>query len=328
VIFEGKCELHLPQLKSELYDAIVTDPPYGLGREPTPEEIGRYLAAENALSLGDFMGKDWDIPSVGVWKQCYRVLKTGRLLLAFGGTRTFDLIDLGIQAAGFRKLGELLWIHGQGWPKGGDLSKKIDKKRGVSPIVVGPDPEAKRRNKKKPRFNGDQYANGEVYQGATEVPLTEPASEEGQLWKGWGSQLKPSWEPVMVYSKGDPLQTIDFTDPFFYSAKASRAETTLKGMVENDHPTKKPIKLMRHLVTLAASVGEFILDPYLGSGSTGVACIQEGLTFDGIEMHKPFWEIASQRCRLVWSEVDSHKSQLDMVSLALSLDEDDEPITP
>jgi DNA modification methylase len=328
VIHQGRCELALPHWKNELFDAIVTDPPYGLGnREPTAEEIDRYLSGGGTPETGDFMGNDWDIPSVHVWKQCLRLLKPGRLLFAFGGSRTFDLIDLGIQAAGFNKLGTLLWAYSQGWPKGGDISKKIDKAKGVEPTVVGPDPEAKRRNKKKPRFNGQDFNNGQVYQGAPEIPLTEPTSEEGQLWKGWGTTLKPSWEPVMVYAKGEPLRTIDFTDPFFYCAKASRSETTLKGEIENDHPTKKPVKLMRHLVSLAADRGELVLDPYFGSGTTGVACIHEDVRFDGIEMYDPFWEIAVKRCQLVHADVSSFRGQQAVFALSQAL-EDDEPITP
>jgi len=218
--------------------------------------------------------------------------------------------------------------NSQGFPKGGDVSKKIDKKKGAKPIVVGPDPEAKRRNKKKPRFNGDQYANGDVYQGATEVPLTEPGSEAGQLWRGWGSQLKPSWEPVMVYSKGDPIRPVDFTDPFFYCAKAVKSETTLKGTIDNSHPTKKPIKLMTYLVSLAAKPGELILDPYFGSGSTGVACIEQDIQCDGIEMDDGFFEIASNRCRIVYGERQSFKGQQAVFSEVIDLFEDDEPITP
>lgn len=329
MIYQGKCEKVLPTWKDELFDAIVTDPPYGLGdREPTAEEIDRYLSGGGTLDMGgDFMGADWDIPSVHVWKQCKRLLKPGRLLFAFGGSRTFDLIDLGIQAAGFNKLGTILWAYSQGWPKGGDISKKIDKAKGVDPTVVGPDPEAKRRNKKKPRFNGQDFNNGQVYQGAPDIPLTEPTSEEGQLWKGWGTTLKPSWEPVMVYAKGEPERTVDFTDPFFYCSKATKSETTLKGEIENDHPTKKPLRLMQYLVKLAARPGELVLDPYLGSGSTGVACLHEDMKFDGIEMYEPFFEIAVKRCQLVSAAIESYKGQRAVFAMSQAF-EDDEPITP
>lgn len=270
------------------------------------------------------MGKDWEIPSVLVWKECFRVLKPGRLLLSFAGTRTVDLISLGIQAAGFRKLGELLWVHGQGFPKGGNVSKAIDKLKGVTPTIVGPDPEAKRRNKKSPRFNGQDYANGTVWQGATDVPLTEPATEEALLWEGWGTQLKPAWEPILVFSKGEPERSIDFTTPFFYCSKASKSETTLKGEIENDHPTKKPLKLMRHLVRLASRPGELVLDPYLGSGTTAEACVHEGVSFVGIEKDPKFHAIASRRLAFVRAEVNSLQGQRDVLDLALSLGDDPE----
>jgi len=101
-ILLGDCLDKLKELPDNSVDSCVTDPPYGLGtREPTGEEIIAYLQGADLDHGGDFMGRDWDIPSVAVWKEVYRVLKPGGHLLSFGGTRTFDLISIGIRAAGF-----------------------------------------------------------------------------------------------------------------------------------------------------------------------------------------------------------------------------------
>ena len=78
---------------------------------------------------------------------------------------------------------------------------------------------------------------------------------------------------------------------FFYCAKASRRERG-EG---NDHPTVKPLSLMRHLVKLFAPVGGVVLDPFAGSGSTGVAALQEGRSFIGIERDAQNVEIARRR---------------------------------
>ena len=69
MIHVGDCLEVLPTLDADSVDAIVTDPPYGLG----------------------FMGKTWDhgIPGVDFWREALRVAKPGAHLLAFGGTRTF-----------------------------------------------------------------------------------------------------------------------------------------------------------------------------------------------------------------------------------------------
>ncbi len=78
---------------------------------------------------------------------------------------------------------------------------------------------------------------------------------------------------------------------FFYCAKASRRERG-EG---NDHPTVKPLSLMRYLVKLFAPVGGVVLDPFAGSGSTGVAALQEGRSFVGIERDAHNVEIARRR---------------------------------
>ena len=78
---------------------------------------------------------------------------------------------------------------------------------------------------------------------------------------------------------------------FFYCAKASRRERG-EG---NDHPTVKPLALMRYLVRLFAPAGGFVLDPFAGSGSTGVAALQEGRSFVGIERDAHNVEIARRR---------------------------------
>lgn len=78
---------------------------------------------------------------------------------------------------------------------------------------------------------------------------------------------------------------------FFYCAKASRRERG-EG---NDHPTAKPLSLMRYLVKLFAPVGGVVLDPFAGSGSTGIAALQEGRSFVGIERDAHNVEIARRR---------------------------------
>ena len=63
--------------------------------------------------------------------------------------------------------------------------------------------------------------------------------------------------------------------------------------VVNNHPTVKPIKLMRYLVRLVTPPGGTVLDPFMGSGSTGLAC--DGFEFVGIEQDKDYFEIAERR---------------------------------
>lgn len=78
---------------------------------------------------------------------------------------------------------------------------------------------------------------------------------------------------------------------FFYCARASKAE---RGD-GNTHPTVKPLALMRWLVRLATPPGGTVLDPFMGSGSTGVAALSEGFQFIGIEREPAYAEMANRR---------------------------------
>lgn len=86
---------------------------------------------------------------------------------------------------------------------------------------------------------------------------------------------------------------------FFYCAKASRSERTMGGKVENNHPTVKPIKLMRYLCRLITPPGGTVLDPFAGSGATILAAIQEGFSCIGIEKEPEYCNIIRQRMAAV-----------------------------
>jgi len=84
---------------------------------------------------------------------------------------------------------------------------------------------------------------------------------------------------------------------FFFVAKASRSEKTAAGAVENTHPTVKNVALMRWLIRLITPPGGLVLDPFMGSGTTGVACIAEQCRFFGVEKEQIHFETAKQRLR-------------------------------
>lgn len=106
-IHNGDCIEVMNQMPPESVDAIVTDPPYGLG----------------------FMGKKWDgLPPSLEWAEaCYRVLKPGGHIAAFGGTRTWHRLAVAIEDAGFEMRDSLAWLYGVGFPKSMNVSKGIDK---------------------------------------------------------------------------------------------------------------------------------------------------------------------------------------------------------
>jgi len=91
---------------------------------------------------------------------------------------------------------------------------------------------------------------------------------------------------------------------FFYCAKASKKERG-EG---NNHPTVKPVSLIKHLVTLVTPPDGVCLDPFMGSGTTGVACKNLNRNFIGIELDYKYFEIAKQRI----SEAQNKPEQITM----------------
>lgn len=205
-VLEGDCVDLLRDMPDASVDSIVTDPPYGLSSQPDAAEVLRHwLAGDDYQHRGSgFMGRSWDsfVPGPTVWRECLRVLKPGGHLLAFFGSRTFDLGTLAIRLAGFEVRDSIMWLYGSGFPKSLDVSKAIDKAAGVEREVVGL------------RAYGDgQTYNGGAASGRTGGGImgdavergpsiqTAPSTPEAQQWEGWGTALKPAHEPIVVARK-------------------------------------------------------------------------------------------------------------------------------
>lgn len=177
----------LPTLPASCLDSCVTDPPYEL----------------------DFMGKAWDRSGVSfkpeTWAHVYRVLKPGAYLLAFGGTRTWHRIAVAIEDAGFEIRDSLAWLYGEGMPHSTATDKAIDKAKGVSHL----------RPKVGSRIltgnagistaeKGGTYSVGSGLSANVEVDVTAAYSELAKKWVGYGSNLKPCFEPIICARK--PLE--------------------------------------------------------------------------------------------------------------------------
>lgn len=220
VVLLGDCLEILRQTPDNTFHAVVTDPPYGLGsKDPTPEEILAFVQGV-AVKTGDLMGNDWDIPSVAVWKEVYRVLKPGGYVLSFGGTKTFDLISLGLRMAGFESRDTIAdffpgfcWVHGQGMPASHNISKALDKKAGAKREVIGDKiaPDGIPYSARKKTFQTSGSVDGWKRPGDIDprTDLTAPATPEAKLWDGYGTGLKPSWEPIVVFRKPFPGTVAD-----------------------------------------------------------------------------------------------------------------------
>ena len=407
----------LKKLPDNSIDSIVTDPPYGLS----------------------FMGKKWDydVPTVELWKEIYRVLKPGGHILSFGGTRTYHRMVVNIEDAGFEIRDQIQWIYGSGFPKSLNVGKAVDKLEGNEREVVG----------EKTWINGG--GNSLELRKGEKVEVKQEVTKGESDWEGWGSALKPANEPICLARK--PLSeksiaenvlkwrtgglNIDcsrigteklkgsyagnkntgftisddrtekgkgmfagkketpeyvnegrfpsnlilddtaaemldeqsgisksskssrlyknntegrnvkngasgFRDPestygdsggasrFFYVAKVSKAERNMgldgfeekenpnatfgtqtdEGLLfigrnpenrsrtmKNNHPTVKPINLMSYLCKLITPPNGIVLDPFMGSGSTGVAALLNDFRFVGMEMDADYLKLAEAR---------------------------------
>lgn len=173
-VFHGSNLDVLPFMADNSVDSIVTDPPYELG----------------------FMGKKWDSSgiaySVELWRECLRVLKPGGHLLAFGGSRTWHRLAVAIEDAGFDVRDSIAWLYGSGFPKSHNVALGIDKKLGHE-----------NRGRAIPVASKFQASDVEELNKLTSNPVEEYAARtpEAEKWAGWGTALKPAFEPVVVARK-------------------------------------------------------------------------------------------------------------------------------
>lgn len=191
-------------------DAVVTDPPYGLSKEPDMMEVMKHWmnGDDYVHTGGGFMGKSWDsfVPGPSIWKEVFRVLKPGGHLLAFFGSRTYDLGTLAIRLAGFEIRDQIMWVYGSGFPKSLDVSKAIDKAAGVERDVLGViDPrstfDGRERKSSAMNQNWRTAENRADIRDLSVKQITAPATDEAKQWSGWGTALKPAHEPICVARK-------------------------------------------------------------------------------------------------------------------------------
>ena len=146
------------------------------------------------------------------------------------------------------------------------------------------------------RPTGGRFPANLIHDGSQEVLELFPETKTGSIkpHKNEGSSFQASKE-ITGSHKGDQGSAARF----FYCAKASKKDRD-EG---NNHPTVKPTALMQYLCRLITPAGGTVLDPYMGSGSTGKAAMKEGFGFVGCELDPEYYEIASARINAQAEEV-------------------------
>jgi len=357
----------IKKLEDNSVDSIVSDPPYGLS----------------------FMNKKWDydVPSVELWKEVYRVLKPGGHLLSFGGTRTYHRMVVNIEDAGFEIRDQIQWLYGSGFPKSHNIGKAVDKIQGndrewISESPYGPRKSSKSQSLVHNTMHSDKTKGQSKYEGfgtalkpanepicVARKPLSESTIAANVLKWGTGGinidgcrigteekisgrvrtnnteTYNGAWQEEDDYeqhtegrfpaniifdeSAAEMLDEQASASRFFYIAKVSKSERNMgldnlpepstrmprvlnsydgvgniiradgsiipPAMYKNTHPTLKPVQLMAYLCRLVTPVGGIVLDPFMGSGSTGISACLEGFRFIGMEMNEEYFTIASER---------------------------------
>jgi len=297
--------VRLRELPDNSVDAVVTDPPYHLASivkrfgSPTAAPInnadakaGRWGPYHRTSS--GFLGETWDGGDVAIdpetWAGVLRVLKPGGHLVAFGHPRTYHRLAVAIEDAGFELRDLIAWLYGSGFPKSHRTARTMDAddaelwngwgtalKPALEPIALA----------RKPLAEGSVMANVLRWgTGALNIDGTrvQPVDNSPARW------------PANLCHDGSPEALAGFppgTDRYFYSPKAN-AEERGEG---NDHPTVKPSGLLCWLIRLVTPPGGTVLDPFVGSGSTGIAAEMMQRPFIGIELKPEYLEIAERRLR-------------------------------
>lgn len=316
-IIQGDCLSELSKVASNSIDLICTDPPYGYS----------------------FMGKSWDkvAPASSIWSECLRVLKPGSFAFVMSAPRS-DVLCTQISrlaAAGFRlDFTPIYWTYASGFPKAKKVPAHGDRasayagfhpKPAVEVVVVAMKPLEEDTVTRQVSRNG----KGVTWLDDTRIPpgrfpanllVSDDVLNDGRNHVGFvgqnrsatklytGNSLRnsstqyrpgfyPGYEKNGSYSRFFDLDAWSATLPFLIASKANKKE---KG-ASNTHPTVKPLRLMAYLVTLGSRAGDVVLDPFLGSGTTGIAALQLGRHFVGIERDPEYVEIARRRISAVSS---------------------------
>lgn len=475
ILLNDDCLNALKKIPDSSIEAVCTDPPYGLSKQPDIAEVMQHWLNDKTYehkSTG-FMGKSWDsfVPGPEYWREVYRVLKPGGHAAIFAGSRTQDLMSIALRFAGFEIRETIMWVYSQGFPKSHSVDKAIDKMGGKqipdgfaswlksereSKGISAKDlcemgkfyknvnhgglisnwesglgspsakqfnllcdllelPFEKREEVERQILGWRKVMPGVAFssEGPSELPITAPATDQAKQWQGWGTALKPCYEPIILVRKplegtvaqnvlkwgcgginidecrvelaneadkaqfefnhavgtripeeyadkklglhdggwmqqvgekemptgrwpgnlahdgsdevvemfpeskgqsgyvndsmrsakncyGDTADNGKEYEPrgdsgsaarFFYSSKSTKKDRG-EG---NTHPTVKPVKLMEWLVKMVTPKNGKCLDPFMGSGSTGVAAVNTGRKFIGIEMDSEYFQIAKRR---------------------------------
>jgi len=261
MVINMECRAFMSSLPANTFDSIVTDPPYGLSKQPNMREVLKHWlnGDDYTATGGGFMGKSWDsfVPGPKTWEQAFRVLKPGGYAVVFAGSRTVDLMATSLRMAGFEVVDMLHWMYGSGFPKSQDIGKALDKTAGATREVIG-------------RADGGiAGGSGEFTAGnagtlgfKAEYDLTAPATDEAKQWDGWGTALKPCHEPIILCRK--PLEGTYANNIMTHGCGALNIDGCRVGDEEMQRTKSNGIKISENGSMAGGNYGRVAAEPSQG----------------------------------------------------------------
>lgn len=288
VMGQGDCLAGMRDLPDACVDAVVTDPPYGISVD----------------------GKAWDaeVPGVPVWREVLRVAKPGALVIAASHAKTYHQLATILELSGFEVVDMLHWTYSQAFPAGAKLDDEGWRtllRRAHEPWCVARKPlevkrvPGKRAGTTKQRKMGLKDTFLEHGTGGLRV------SGNGQDGAAWAANS------FHVEKPREDERSLGL-DPSVVRKGTVKDEKGLRGGVKdqaNNHSTVKPLVLMRRLVNMVARPGQTVMDPFAGSGTTGMAAMAEGCNFIGFELDAESFELFKKRVAFAHGSPDSIPKQ-------------------
>ena len=315
--FNSDCVKFSDEYNGELFDSVVTDPPYGI----------------------EYLGNSWDSYKNCVafkeetWKSISKTLKPGGYLLIFGASKTFHRLVSAVEDSELKIKDVLMWLYGQGMPKSQNMGKKNPNWEGwgtglkpcYEPILLAQKPIEEKTivknlekhgvgamNIEESRLDSGRWPGNVIHDGSDEVE--KQFAKFGDRGNGWSrnygvEDYQGRQYGGGVFGGGGYIGETTYCDEgtasrFFYSTKSSVKERTHNRTIENDHPTVKNLELMKYLIKLITPTGGTVFDPFAGSGTTLIAAKDIGFDSVGVEMSEEYCEIIRNRISQVTSPLE------------------------
>lgn len=295
-IVHGDALSFLSKLNSNSIDIILTDPPYFLDkmdqhwsdkkvRSPKKPYAIKHLPA--GMKFDREQGRKFYSWYFKISKEFFRVLKPGGFFFSFSSPRLYHRMTSAIDDAGFEIRDCFIWLYTQNQPKAMSLHHFINKMN------------TSKKEKEKLNIQFKEWKTPQVKSCHEPIALAQKPTEGTYLENSIkhnvsliNTNIKQGIDKDMFVSNIMTNEYISHRiDKVFLVDKPKATE---KGFF-NNHKTVKPLSLFKYLINLTTKTNSIVLDPFMGSGTTAVACKDLNRKFIGVEINKQYIDIANKR---------------------------------